>query len=59
MNSFTESVVKDAALAWLEVLCYAMLLGPDIAAGKVGAERSDRNHREVVRQAQPGCSFVA
>jgi len=32
---FSESVVEDAALAWLEALGYAVLHGPDIAAGKL------------------------
>jgi type I restriction enzyme R subunit len=31
MTSFTESVVEDAALAWLEALGYAVLYGPDIS----------------------------
>jgi len=48
MTAFTESVVEDAALAWLETLGYAVLHGPDIAAGMVGAERSDSNYRDVV-----------
>ena len=57
MPAFTESVVEDAALAWLEVLGYAVLHGPDIAAGEPGAERSDPNYRDVLlerrlRQAQ-------
>jgi type I restriction enzyme, R subunit len=30
---FTESVVEDAALAWLESLGYAVKHGPDITAG--------------------------
>ena len=45
---FSESVVEDAALAWLESLGYAVLYGPDIAAGLPGAERSDPNYRDVV-----------
>ncbi|WIM06805.1 MAG: type I restriction endonuclease subunit R [Candidatus Nitricoxidivorans perseverans] len=48
MSSFTESVVEDAALAWLEALGYAVLHGPDIAAGMPGAERSDPDYRDVV-----------
>ena len=48
MARFTESVVEDAALAWLEALGYAVLHGPDIAAGEPGAERSDPNYRDVV-----------
>lgn len=30
-----ESVVKDAALAWLEALRYAVLHDPDIASGEL------------------------
>jgi type I restriction enzyme R subunit len=48
MPAFTESVVEDAALAWLEALGYAVLHGPNIAAGEPGAERSDPNYRDVV-----------
>ncbi|MBL8767466.1 MAG: type I restriction endonuclease subunit R, partial [Planctomycetes bacterium] len=47
-KNFTESVVEDAALAWLEGLHYAVLHGPDIAAGEPDAERSDPNYRDVV-----------
>ena len=48
MTAFTESVVEEAALAWLESLGYAVLHGPDIAVGEPGAERSDPNYRDVV-----------
>ena len=41
-RTFTESVVEDAALAWLEALGYAVLHGPDIAAGEPAAERTTR-----------------
>lgn len=41
-GGFTESVVEDAALGWLESLGYAVLHGPDIATGEPSAERSDR-----------------
>jgi len=41
MTVFTESIVEEAALAWLESLGYAVLHGPDIAAGEPNAERSD------------------
>ena len=47
-RAFTESVVEDAALAWLEGLGYAVLHGPEIATGMPAAERSDRNYRDVV-----------
>ncbi len=46
--NFTESVVEDTTLAWLESLGYAVLHGPDIAAGEPAAERSDPNYRDVV-----------
>jgi type I restriction enzyme R subunit len=45
---FTESIVKDAALGWLEALGYQELHGPDIAAGEPGAERSAPNYRDVL-----------
>ena len=48
MTHFTESIVEDATLAWLEALGYAVLHGPDIAAGEPGAERNDPNYRDVV-----------
>ena len=46
-SAFTESIVEDAALAWLDALGYEVLHGPDIAAGEPGAERSDPNYRDV------------
>jgi type I restriction enzyme R subunit len=48
MARFSESVVEDAALAWLEGLGYAVLHGPEIAFGEVAAERNDPNYRDVV-----------
>src|SRR2546427_12962396 len=55
-TSFIESVVEDAALAWLGSLGYVILHGPDIAAGQSGAERSDPNYRDVLleRRLPPG-----
>ncbi len=41
MSAFTESIVEEAALAWLESLGYAILHGPDIAPGEPFAERED------------------
>jgi hypothetical protein len=41
MTAFTESVVEDAALGWLEGLGYAVVHGPEIAPGEPGAERED------------------
>ncbi len=39
-SDFTESVVEQACLAWLESLGYAVVSGPTIAPGESGAERS-------------------
>ena len=38
-GNFTESIVEEAALAWLEALGYAVLHGPAIAAGEPAAGR--------------------
>ena len=48
MSVFTESIVEDAALDWLEGLGYAVLHGPTISAGELAAERTDPNYRDVV-----------
>jgi type I restriction enzyme R subunit len=48
MTAFTESIVEDAALSWLESLGWSALHGPDIAAGALGAERTDPSYRDVV-----------
>jgi len=45
--TFTESVVEDAALAWLEGLGYVVVHGPELAVGEPSAERSDPNYRDV------------
>ncbi|MBI2997373.1 MAG: type I restriction endonuclease subunit R, partial [Deltaproteobacteria bacterium] len=41
MANFTESVVEDAALAWLESLGYTVKHGPEIGPGELFAERAD------------------
>lgn len=46
--SFTESIVEDATLGWLEALGYQVLHGPAIAVGEQAAERSDPNYRDVI-----------
>jgi type I restriction enzyme R subunit len=38
---FTESVVEDAALAWLESLGYTIKHGPAIAAGELRMLREE------------------
>ena len=41
MSAFTESVVEEAALAWLESLDWAINLSPEIAPGELAAELDD------------------
>lgn len=38
-NHFTESVVEEAALEWLEALGYSIAHGPEIGCGQPGVER--------------------
>ncbi len=38
MTGFTEPVVEDAALAWLQALGYSIAHGPEIAPGELAAE---------------------
>ena len=45
-NRFSENVVEEAALAWLEGLGWQIAHGPDIAPDMPGAER--RDYSEVV-----------
>ena len=47
-DRFAESVVEDAALAWLRGLGYGVLHGPEIAAGETAAERGDPGYRDSV-----------
>ena len=44
--AFSESVIEQAALAWLESLGYLILSGPEIAPGEPAAERD--NYGQVV-----------
>lgn len=46
MTAFTESVVEDAALAWLQSTGWAVAHGPDLAPDTAAAER--RDHGDVV-----------
>jgi type I restriction enzyme, R subunit len=45
-QAFAESIVEEAALAWLEGLGYAIKHGPEIAPGELFAERD--NYGEVL-----------
>src|SRR5437660_3944406 len=40
-QGFTESIVEQAALEWLEALGYGIAHGPEIGCGQPGAERAD------------------
>jgi type I restriction enzyme R subunit len=46
MTAFTESVVEDAALGWLEAINWRIAQGPDIAPDMLAAER--RDYGEVI-----------
>ena len=50
MTAFTESVVEQAALAWLEGLGWRVTHGLEIAPGEAGAERAD--YAQVVLEAR-------
>jgi type I restriction enzyme R subunit len=50
VTSFTESVVEEAALAWLESLGWRVTHGLEIAPGELGAERAD--YAQVVLEAR-------
>ncbi|MCJ7484050.1 MAG: type I restriction endonuclease subunit R [Thermodesulfovibrionales bacterium] len=45
---FTESIVEDAALEWLQSLGYTIQHGPLLAVGEMFAERSDPNYRDTI-----------
>ncbi len=47
-SEFSESVVEQAALAWLEGLRYEVLSGPSISSGGLADERSDSSYRDVI-----------
>ncbi|MBK7046471.1 MAG: type I restriction endonuclease subunit R [bacterium] len=48
MMRFAESIVEEAALAWLGGLGCGVQNGPAIAVGESEAERTDPNYRDVV-----------
>ena len=60
MAAFTESVVEQAALAWLESIGYLIVSGPEIAPGEMSAEREnygqvvlERRLRQALRRLNP------
>lgn len=52
MIGMIESVVEEAALAWLGDLGYAIAHGPDIAVGEPAAGRTDPGYHDVVLEAR-------
>lgn len=50
MSAFTESVVENAALIWLEDLGYSIKLGPEIAPGEFAAGRTYYGRAEIDQQ---------
>jgi type I restriction enzyme R subunit len=46
--SMVESVVEEAALAWMLERGYTILYGPDIALGEPDAERIDASYHDVI-----------
>lgn len=46
MNAFTESVVEEATLTWLESLGWSVAHGPETAPGEIATEWT--GYKEVV-----------
>lgn len=65
MTKFTESVVEEAALDWLNGIGWSVLGGPDIAPGELSAERADYGQVVLERRlrdalsTQPGPSAAS
>ena len=60
MTRFSESVVEEAALDWLDSLGWTVVHGPDIAPDTLAAERADygqvileRRLRDALAQLNP------
>jgi type I restriction enzyme R subunit len=49
-RTFTESVVEDAVLVWLESHDYLVKHGPNIAPGDPAAGRADYGRAEIDQQ---------
>ncbi len=48
MQTFTESIVEEATLEWLQGLGYSIHNGPLLAFGEMFAERTDPNYRDTI-----------
>ncbi len=55
MSAFFESIVEDAALAWLESIGWVVQHGPTIAPGELAAKRSD--YAQVVSSRRSAASW--
>jgi hypothetical protein len=53
-SQFTESVVEDAALAWLESLGFAVKHGPEIAPGNFSPMTATRAKNATVQLGKLG-----
>ena len=53
MTRFTESVVEDAALEWLEGMGYSIAHGPDIAHAGESPERASYDQGVLVERRRP------
>jgi type I restriction enzyme R subunit len=54
LSAFTESVVEDAALDWMQNLGWGMKHGPEIAPGELFAERLDYGQVVLAQRLQDG-----
>ena len=49
-SAFTESIVEDVALAWLEAIGWLVANGPDVAPDMPAAERADYGEVGLVQR---------
>lgn len=54
-GNFTESVVEDAALIWLESLSYAVLHGSEVVPNETARQTIVLRFRPVVRHCYRSC----
>jgi len=59
MSQFTESVIEDAALAWLESIGWQVKQGPEIACDGLFRERTDPNYGDLVLEQRLGDALLA
>ena len=54
-NTFTESIVEEAALQWFVELGFGAERGPEVVPGELHGERKGLR-RDSASQAAPGCA---